>query len=102
MSLHSTFESGKKNDKKKCIIYKLLQIFTNIFFYICRYVKLPALQKQVEKRTKSKQTSEESLDSPKLKSPAGRGGGGAPRGRGTRRSSRTSAALAQQGITATD
>ena len=60
------------------------------------------LQKQVEKRTKSKQTSQESLDSPDLKSPAGRGGGGgASRGRGTQRSTRTSAALAQKGITAT-
>ena len=60
------------------------------------------LQKQVEKRTKSKQTSQESLDSPELKSPAGRGGGGgASRGRGTQCSIRTSAALAQKGITAT-
>ena len=65
-------------------------------------MKLPAVEKQVNKHPKIKQTTSESMTIIEDKPTTGRSVGGGPsRGTGMQHSTRTSAALAQQGITAT-
>ena len=55
MPLCSSTESGKKVKKsiEKWQIYEFLQILQKSSFYICRAIKLPAIQKKLQQQTES-------------------------------------------------